>query len=141
MKITVLLLALIAGNASAQEVIAGPLASGHPLIGTWRIDLPNGCFEEYVLRADGTKLSESAQERNESVFEISELPSSNGFYKWTDKITKGNGKPDCGGSTTELGHVATNYIRLHKSRTRFVLCESENMKSCFAEFHRKGIGI
>lgn len=89
---------------------------------------------------DGMKLSESAQERNESVFEILVQPSSKGFYKWTDTITKGNGKPDCGGSVTELGHVAVNYVRLHPSGTRFLLCEAEELKSCHAEFCRRGSG-
>jgi hypothetical protein len=90
------------------------------------------------LRADGTKLSRSAEERNEAVFKISERPSLQGFYRWEDKITKGNGKPDCGGSITQVGHVAVSFIRLHPSGTRFLLCEEETMKSCFAEFHLKG---
>jgi len=121
----------------AQSVTQTPLPSSHPLLGLWRIDLQNGCFEEYALRADGTKLSQSGEERNESVFEISEVPSANGFYRWADKITKNNGKPDCGGSTTDVGHVAVNFIRLHPSGERFLLCEAEDMKSCFAEFYRK----
>lgn len=140
MKTIALVLLLAATTGSAQEVQPTPLAPGHPLLGTWRIDFPGGCFEEYTLRADGTKLSQSAQERNESVFQISNQPSPEGFYKWTDKIVKGNGQPDCGGSMTELGHVAVNYVRLHPSGTRFLLCEAEDMKSCYAEFRRKGIG-
>jgi len=99
--------------------------------------LPNGCYEAYTIRPDGTKLSESAQERNESVFEISLSPSAKGYYRWTDKVTKGNGKLDCGGSTTELGHVAVNYVRIHPSGERFLLCEAEDVKSCYAEFRRR----
>jgi len=60
-----------------------------------------------------------------------------GFSRWEDKITKSNMKPDCGGSTTEVGHVAVTYIRLHPSGTRFLMCEAEDMKSCFAEFNLK----
>jgi hypothetical protein len=122
----------------AQELTPTPLPSGHPLLGTWRIDLPGNCFEEYTLRANGTKASQSGEERNESAFEISVNPTSGGFYRWADKITKGNGKPDCGGSITQVGHVAVNFIRLHPSGKRFLLCESENTASCFAEFYRKG---
>jgi hypothetical protein len=135
------LLALIAfcTHSAAQEVKQSPLRPGHPLIGVWRIDFPNqNCFEEYDLRADGTKLSQSGQERNESVFEISEEPSARGFYRWVDKITKGNGKPDCGGSVTALGHVAVNFVRLHPSGKKLLLCEAEAMSSCFAEFYRRG---
>lgn len=130
-------LSLAAAATFAQDVRQTPLPPSHPLLGTWRVDLSNGCFEEYTLRADGTKISVSGQERNDAVFEISERPSSSGFYRWVDKITKGNGKPDCGGSITRVGHVATNFIRLHPTGKRFLLCESENMNSCFAEFYLK----
>lgn len=130
--------ALSAVVAFAQEVKRTPLPDGHPLIGLWRIDLPEQkCFEEYDVRADGTKLSMSGQERNESDFEISAVPSAKSFYKWVDKITKNNGKPDCMGSKTDVGHVAVNYIRVHPSGKYFLLCEAEDMKSCFAEFYRK----
>jgi hypothetical protein len=130
--------AFVAAATSAQDVRQTPLPAGHPLLGTWRIDMPNGCFEEYTLRADGVKLSVSAEERNEAVFNISERPSPQGFYRWEDKITKGNGKPDCGGSVTPVGDVSVNFIRLHPSGTKFLLCEEEDMKSCFAEFHLMG---
>ncbi len=124
--------------AQAQEVKAVPLPRNHPLIGTWRIDFPNHCAEEYTLRADGTKSSSSAEERNEAVFEITAEPLPSGFYRWTDKLVKGNGKPDCSGSMSEVGHVAVTFIRLHPSGKKFLLCEAENMSSCFAEFYRKG---
>jgi len=131
-------LVLHALPAFAQEVTKSPLPQEHPLVGTWRIDLQDfKCFEEYDVRADGTKLSRSGEERNESEHSISVLPSSKGFYKWTDKITKNNGRPDCSGSFTKLGNVAVSYIRLHTSGQRFLLCEAEEMKSCFAEFYRK----
>lgn len=140
MKTASLLLLLVTTVAAAQNIKQTQLPKGHPLLGTWRIELQNGCFEEYTLRADGTKLSESGQERNESIFEISEQPLPGGFYKWTDKIIKGNGKQDCGGSVTELGHVAVNFMKLHPNGTRFLLCEAPDMKSCYAEFVRKSVG-
>ena len=124
--------------ANAQEVIKTQLPQEHPVVGTWRIDLQDlKCFEEYEVRADGTKLSRSGEERNESEHSISVVPSTKGFYKWTDKITKNNGKPDCSGGFTKLGNVAVNYILLHPAGQRFLLCEAEDMKSCFAEFYRK----
>jgi hypothetical protein len=127
-----------ASAASSQDFTRTPLPSNHPLLGTWRIELPQmKCFEEYELRSDGTKLSMSGEERNESEFAISVTPGSTGFYKWTDRITKNNGKPDCSGSNTQLGHVAVNYVRVHPSGQRFLLCEAEDMKSCYAEFQRK----
>jgi hypothetical protein len=136
-RVLLLVCTFVGAVAFAEEVRQTPLPHGHPLLGTWRIEFPDGCFEEYTLRADGTKLSQSGEERNEAVFEISERPSK-GFYRWADKITKGNGKPDCGGSITEVGHVAVSFIRLHPTGKKFLLCEADNMNSCFAEFFLRG---
>ena len=128
----------ICGMSMAQEIKRTPLEASHPLIGIWRIDFSKlKCFEEYELRSDGTKLSRSGEERNEAEFEISAVPSTSGFYRWVDKITKGNAKPDCHGQKTEVGHVAVSYVRLHPTGQRFLLCEAEDVKTCFAEFTRK----
>lgn len=136
--VVTLALVWLCASVNAQGFARTPLPESHPLVGTWRIDLPDQkCFEEYIVRSDGTKSSQSAEERNESEFMISLIPSSNGFYKWTDRITKNNGKLDCSGSNTALGHVAVNYVRLHPSGQRYLLCEAEDMKSCYAEFYRK----
>jgi len=121
-----------------QEFVRTPLPSAHPLVGVWRIELAGGkCAEEYELRTDGTKRSASGEERNESEFMI--LPSARGtyWYKWVDKITKNNGKPDCMGSLTAVGHTAVNYVIVHPSGQRFALCEREDMNSCYAEFFRQ----
>lgn len=128
---------LLVSTAGAQEVVRKPLPPDHPLIGTWRIELPAlQCFEEYDLRADGVKYSMSGEERNESEFTLSDQPSEKGFYKWVDKLTKSNGKPDCSGHQVEVGHVAVNYIRLHPGKDKFLLCTAEDFKWCFAEFTR-----
>jgi hypothetical protein len=133
-----LAVALLALPSIAQDSSKSSLPQGHPLVGTWRIDLQDGkCFEEYDVRVNGTKFSRSGEERNESEHSISVVPSSSGFYKWIDKITKNNGKPDCSGGFTKLGNVAVNYIRLHPSGQRLLLCEAEDMKSCYAELYRK----
>jgi hypothetical protein len=129
---------LVVLPAGAQEATRTPLPPDHPLIGTWRIDIPDlKCFEEYELRADGTKFSLSGEERNESEFTISTEPSAKGYYKWTDKLVKTNGKPDCSGNQGEVGHVAVSYIRLHPGKDKFLLCTGEDFKRCFAEFFRK----
>lgn len=79
----------------------------------------------------------SGEERNESEFMIS--PGTRGihWYKWVDKITKNNGKPDCMGSLTAVGHTAVNYVIVHPNGQRFALCEREDMNSCYAEFFRQ----
>jgi hypothetical protein len=142
MKLPLLVLFVVAlasaGVSPAQEVKGVPLPANHPLLGTWRIELPNKCVEEYTLRADGTTLSSSGRERNESVFEISESPLPSGFYRWSERLVKSNGRRDCGGAVAEVGHVAVHFVRLHPSGTRFQLCETEAASSCFAELYRRG---
>ena len=125
-------------SARSQEFVRTPISSTHPLVGVWRIELAGGkCAEEYELRTDGTKVSSSGEERNESEFMITPSTRATYWYKWIDKITKNNGKPDCMGSLTAVGHTAVNYVIVHPSGQRFALCEREDMKSCYAEFFRK----
>ena len=128
---------LLTPPASAEDVVRTPLPPEHPLIGTWRIELESvQCHETYNLRADGTSRVSSAEEVGESEFEISPEPSANGFYKWVDKVISDNGKPDCMGSVTEVGHVAINYVLLHPSGKMFLLCLEENVTKCIGPFVR-----
>jgi len=122
----------------AADVTRTPLPGDHPLIGSWRIDLPDvQCHEIYNIRADGTTFVTSASEVASSDFEIDLKPSSRGFYKWVDKITSDNGQPDCMGSTDEAGHVATNFIFLNKSGKQFLMCEQEDLRTCIGPFVRQ----
>jgi hypothetical protein len=128
----------LSSAASSQDFTRTPLPQRHPLLGTWRIELPAlKCFEEYEIRPDGTKSSMSGEERSESEFAISPVPGPTGFYKWTDKISKTNGKRDCSGETTRRGHVAVVYVRLQSNGQKLLLCQAEDVKSCFAELLRK----
>jgi len=133
-----LMLLLSSFSVHADEVKRTPLSPDHPLLGTWRIDLPDvDCFEMYSLRANGTKRTTSRLEIGESVFSLSPYPNRNGFYKWVDKIVKSNGKPDCMGDISEVGHVATTYIFLHPDGTQFLLCFEQNLNACIGPFVRQ----
>src|SRR5262249_48017784 len=105
--------------SSAKQV-----AFNHPFLGTWNMTftLPGGssCDEIYSVRSDGTTWARSAEEVSESDYEISDEPNENGFYRWTDTVTKTNGKPDCSGSATPIGDVATNYVIFHPSGNMFL---------------------
>jgi hypothetical protein len=138
MKNYLALLSLVSTVVLAQDVRQSALPQNSPLLGNWRASLPNGCFEEYTFRANGTRLSRSGAERNESVFEISAHASEPGIYRWVDKIVKNNGQPDCAGSVTPIGDVSTNFIFLQNDGKKFLLCETENKKSCFIEFNKMG---
>lgn len=124
--------------ASAEEVTRSPLPAGHPLIGLWRLEMPDHkCFEEYDFHTDGTVSVTSGEERGDSDATVVAIPGSTGLYKWTDKVTTSNGKLDCSGATTPVGDVAVNYIRVHPDGNRFLMCGSERTNSCFAELTRQ----
>jgi hypothetical protein len=125
-------------SALAQDVKFTSLPKDHPLVGTWKIDLPETkCFETYHFRANGTRSFTSGTEIGEAEFKMSVNPSHRGFYKWVDKITKDNGKPDCMGLVTEVGHLATNYISLDRSGKKFFLCDKEALNTCVGPFVRQ----
>jgi len=111
----------------------------HPLVGTWRFEVPNtGCAEVYRFRADGTSIVTSAREIAESEFEISTKPSGKGFYAWTDTIVKDNGKEDCSGQITEVGRKTTNYIRFDRTGQQFFACRGESLEACWGPWRRVG---
>ncbi len=135
--IATLLLALPA-VASSGEPARPSLPDDHPLVGTWRIDLPEvQCSELYVLRADGTGTVSSGEERGESEFEAALQPDALGFYKWTDRVTADNGKPDCLGNVTPVGDVAVTWIRMHPSGKQFLMCLDESLRQCIGPFVRQ----
>lgn len=120
-------------NATA----AAPLRSDHPIVGTWRFVLPDGsCHEVYRMRADGTALITSAAEVVETEFAIDDQPDENGFYKSRDKIVKDNGKHDCTGQISEVGHSVASFILFHPSGDMFLMCLQRNMEACLGPFIR-----
>ncbi|WP_217619459.1 hypothetical protein, partial [Achromobacter sp. GbtcB20] len=85
-------------------------ASNHPILGIWKLSLPDlRCSEDYRFRGDDTTLVTSAEEVSESEFSIPDKPSAKGFYKLEDRIVKDNGKKDCAGAIMKGGTRATNF--------------------------------
>ncbi len=126
-----------AATAIAQDFKRMPLPSTHPFVGHWRADFPQlACFEEYQVRRDGTRSVTSGKEEALAEFAISLAPSSKGFYKWTDKFVKSNGKPDCTGTITKIGHVAVGFLLIQPDGDRFMLCSEEDIKSCIGPYVR-----
>src|SRR5947208_417206 len=69
--------------ALAQGVTRTPLPPSHPVLGTWRLDVPNtGCHEIYRIKPDGTTYVTSGAEIAETEFQMDVKPSAGGFYKW-----------------------------------------------------------
>jgi hypothetical protein len=131
-------LILIGGTAGAAQ-----LRRDHPIIGIWKITMPDGaCTETYRIRADGTTLVFSHEEVAESTFVISDQPDKNGFYKEVDTIVKDNGKHDCTGTVTKPGRAVTNYLQFHPSGDMFLMCVERNLNRCIGPFVRvKGDAI
>ena len=117
--------------------VAAPVRSDHPIVGTWRFVLPDGsCHEIYRMRADGTALITSAAEVVETEFVIDDQPDENGFYKALDKIIKDNGKHDCTGQISEVGHSVSSFILFHPSGNMFLMCLKPSMDACLGPFIR-----
>ncbi|MFS2003559.1 hypothetical protein ACEN9F_08030 [Duganella sp. CT11-25] len=141
-RVVRIVLALALGVVSAAAG-AAQLRSDHPIIGTWRITLPDGsCSETYRIRADGTTLVFSHEEVAESTFVITDQPDKNGFYKEVDTIVKDNGKHDCTGEITKPGRAVTNYLQFHPSGDMFLMCVERSLDRCIGPFVRvKGHSI
>ena len=121
----------------APAACAAPPAPNHPILGIWKLSLPElNCSETYRFRADGTTLVTSADEVSESEFRIHDKPSEKGFYKLEDRIVKDNGKKDCAGAIMKVGTKATNFIRFHPSGVLFLMCADESMNACIGPFER-----
>ena len=122
---------------------AAQLRRDHPIIGTWKITLPDGsCTETYRIRADGTTLVFSHEEVAESTFVITDQPDKNGFYKEVDTLVKDNGKHDCSGTVTKPGRAVTNYLQFHPDGDMFLMCVERNLERCIGPFVRvKGHSI
>ncbi|WP_338848988.1 hypothetical protein V8J88_08575 [Massilia sp. W12] len=131
-------LAGFAAHAAARPPL--PLDSRHPILGSWVLPIEHPrhgeCLETYYFRADGTTLVTSAEEVAETVFEISPKPSRAGFYRWSEKLVKDNGKKDCSGKVSRVGSESVSYIRFLEDGERFIVCQEESLRACFGPFYR-----
>ena len=126
--------------ALAQDVQRTTLPRGHPLIGVWGIDVPGtGCHEVYTFHPNGTTSVMSGEERGETEFEMAVEPSAKGFYRWVDRVVKDNGKPDCTGQMTQVGQTATNYLLVEPTGRQFLMCATEDLRTCVGPFEREDI--
>ena len=121
----------------APHAMAGPPMPSHPILGIWKLTLPDGsCSEIYRFRGDGTTLVTSAQEISESEFSVPAQPSAKGFYKLEDKVVKDNGKKDCAGAVTKIGSKMTHFVHFNPSGSLFLMCAAESLDACIGPFLR-----
>lgn len=123
--------------ALVSVTAAAPLRADHPIVGIWRLQLPEErCVETYRIRADGTALVTSAEEVAETAFEIADRPDGDGFYRAVNRIVKDNGKPDCSGHVTQPGQTIDTFILFHPSGDQFLMCQRADTRSCIGPLVR-----
>lgn len=111
------------------------LPKEHPLVGLWRINLPEqNCSEIYDIRTDGTAQILSGGQVVQTRYDISLRPDAQGFYKWVDTVIQVNSEVDCMGNVVPNGNVATNYIVMHVSGAKFMMCQKAELDTCFGPF-------
>lgn len=107
----------------------------HPLLGSWKIQVPGGqCVETYLFKPDGTSLVTSAGEVSQGEFEVSDQPGAAGFYRLRDRIVRNNAQPDCMGSLTPPGSEVQRFLRFDPAGRRFLMCDAENLEACIGPF-------
>lgn len=111
------------------------LPKEHPLVGLWRINLPEqNCSEIYDIRADGSTQILSGGQVVQTRYNISLRPDAQGFYKWVDTVVQVNDQPDCMGHVVPNGNIATNYIVMHATGAKFMMCQKAELETCFGPF-------
>ena len=129
---------LAAGALQAQTVARTPLAPDHPLIGKWKLEIPNSaCDGFFEVRANGTTRATSAEQVIESDVDLTPKPSENGYYKIAEKVTTENGKANCVGRKITIGQSGTNFVILNRDGDEFLLCAKEDINTCVGPFARQ----
>ena len=137
MRTSILVPMVIGCSLMLLAACSPPSAVNHPVLGTWTMTSKDGaCSETYRFRPDGTVFVTSGDEVAEIRYEISASPGRSGFYRWTHKIEKDNGKSDCSGKVMKPGDGATWYIQFDQSQQRMIVCNAESTNACFGPLQR-----
>ena len=127
--------ALLGAALLATAALAATPRPDHPLLGTWKIQVPGGaCVETYLFKPDGTTLVTSAREVSQGEFEVSDQPGASGFYRLRDRIVRNNALPDCMGTVTPPGSEVQRFLRFDPSGRLFLMCDGENLEACIGPF-------
>jgi hypothetical protein len=113
-------------------------AAGHPIVGTWRWELPGkSCAETWQYSANGTRQNSGAEQIVQGLFEITPKPSLLGFYRLSEIVTATNGKADCSGEPPPgPGNGVLSYVQFSPALDQFIVCQSESLQACFGPFRR-----
>ncbi|MFP5482057.1 MAG: hypothetical protein ACLGGW_02105 [Gammaproteobacteria bacterium] len=135
MKYLVSFVSILVAQAVSPVWADSSLPMEHPLVGLWRINLPEqNCSEIYDIRSDGTTQILSGGQVVQTRYDISLRPDAQGFYKWVDTVVAVNDQPDCMGHVVPNGNVASNYIVMHATGSKFMMCQKAELETCFGPF-------
>ncbi len=127
-----------AAPAPAPAVSRTALPADHPLLGSWKLQIPNvACDGMLQVRANGTTRVTSAAQVVEADVDLSAKPAESGFYRLTEKITTENGQVNCIGKKIQVGQGGTNYVILDRGGDEFLMCAREDINSCVGPFVRQ----
>jgi hypothetical protein len=116
---------------------APPPAVSHSIVGTWTIASPDRkCIETYQYLPNGIVKVTSGEGMSESTYSISAAPVANGFYKYSDEVTKDNGKKDCSGEFTHVGEKSVSYVQFDPRNELLIVCQSPTDKECIGPLRR-----
>ena len=128
---------ILGGMVMAHAALSATSFKDHPVLGTWKMSSKDGaCIEIYRFHPDGTVFVTSGDEVAEVLFEISPGSSRKGFYRWTQKIAKDNGKSDCSGKSMKVGDAFTWFIQFDQSQQKMIVCKAEAIDLCFGPLQR-----
>ena len=131
----------LTGISACQPAAEVPTSADHPILGEWRMTSKDGsCSETYRFRSDATVFVTSGEEIAEIQYGISSQPSAKGFYRWTHKVARNNGRKDCSGKVMKPGDAATWYIQLDSSKQALIMCREESTNACFGPLRRNRSG-
>lgn len=129
---------LLCGVAQAQTPGHTALPANHPLIGDWKLEIPNvACDGMLQVRPDGTTRATSAAQVVEAEVDLSPQPAESGYYKLSEKIVRENGQVNCVGNKIKVGQGGTNYLILNRDGDEFLMCAKEDINTCVGPFVRQ----
>lgn len=122
----------------SYAALGNELAAHHPLFGAWKITDKRGtCIETYDFRSNGIAYITSGREVAEVAYNIATAPSAKGFYRWSQKIIRDNGEPDCSGNTMRVGDEFTWFIQFDAAQQTIMICNGESNAACFGPLQRQ----
>ena len=112
------------------------LQDNHPLVGTWSSTFPdNSCHSIFIFQADGTASTDIDSERSSAEFDMTKRPTNSGYYELNMVVNNSSAWRTCYGNSNDK-NSGRFYILLSPSKSRFLMCDTPEIKHCVGPFNR-----